>query len=138
MVEEWKPSTRFYLAMLALAVLTLMVALDGTILAVALPTIASERHGTPIESYWAGTSFLLTSTVVQPNCALLSHIFGRMPVTMVSVLLFFIGIMMAGTAKSFTLLLAGRSIQGFGGGGVFSGIIILLGIGLTPPKAFSP
>lgn len=34
---EWKPSVRLYVAFLTLAVITLMVALDGTSLSVALP-----------------------------------------------------------------------------------------------------
>ena len=106
--------------MSALAVLTLMVALDGTILAVPLPTIAQKLHGTAIESFWAGTSFLLCSTVVEPNSASLSHIFGRMPVIMASVMLFFVGVMLAGTAKNFAMLLAGRSMQGLGGGGMYT------------------
>ena len=61
--KDFKPTTRFYLAFLALAVLTLMVALDGTSISVALPIIARTLHGTAIEAFWAGTSFLLTSTV---------------------------------------------------------------------------
>jgi hypothetical protein len=114
---EWRPSKRFYVAMLALATLTLMIALDGTILAVAIPTISHELHGTSLESFWAGTSFLLCSTVVQPLSASLSHIFGRMPVTLASVNLFLVGILLAGLSKSFGMLLAGRSVQGLGGGG---------------------
>ena len=35
--SEWKPSKRLYVAFLTLAVITLMVALDGTSLSVALP-----------------------------------------------------------------------------------------------------
>lgn len=37
----WKPSKRLYVAFLTLAVITLMVALDGTSLSVALPVSAS-------------------------------------------------------------------------------------------------
>ena len=48
---EWKPSKRSNIAMLALATLTLMVALDGTILAVALPTTSHELHRTALESF---------------------------------------------------------------------------------------
>lgn len=114
---QWSPSKRFYIAMLALATLTLMVALDGTILAVALPTISHELHGTALQSFWAGTSFLLCSTVVQPLSASLSHIFGRMPVTLGSVILFLVGVLLAGLSKDFAMLLTGRSIQGLGGGG---------------------
>lgn len=36
-LPEWKPSKKLYVAFLTLAVITLMVALDGTSLSVALP-----------------------------------------------------------------------------------------------------
>jgi MFS family permease len=96
-----------------------MVALDGTSISVALPIIAKKLNGTAIEAFWAGTSFLLASTVFQPNFASFSHIFGRMPVIMVSIAFFFVGVMMAALANDFGVLLAGRSIQGIGGGGMF-------------------
>ncbi|KIW92317.1 uncharacterized protein Z519_07301 [Cladophialophora bantiana CBS 173.52] len=118
--EEFTISTRFVMAFVALAVLTLMVALDGTSISVALPIIAKKLRGTAIEAFWAGTSFLLASTVFQPNFASFSHIFGRMPVIMVSIALFFVGVMMAALSNDFGLLLAGRSIQGIGGGGVIA------------------
>ena len=41
----FQPGTRFYLAFTVLAVLTLMVALDGTTISVALPTIAQQLKG---------------------------------------------------------------------------------------------
>jgi hypothetical protein len=116
---EFKISRRFLMAFAALAVLTLMVALDGTSISVALPVIADKLHGTAIEAFWAGTSFLLAATVFQPNFASFSHIFGRMPVIMVSICLFFVGVMMAALSNDFGLLLAGRTIQGIGGGGKF-------------------
>lgn len=37
LAEEWKPSSKLYVAFLTLCVITLMVALDGTSLSVALP-----------------------------------------------------------------------------------------------------
>ncbi|KIV91704.1 hypothetical protein PV10_06217 [Exophiala mesophila] len=115
---EFKPSMQFIMAFAALAVLTLMVALDGTSISVALPIIARKLQGSAIEAFWAGTSFLLASTVFQPNIASFSHIFGRMPVVMVSLVFFFIGVMMAALANNFTILLTGRSLQGIGGGGI--------------------
>lgn len=108
------------MAFAALSVLTLMVALDGTSISVALPIIAKKLHGTAIEAFWAGTSFLLASTVFQPNFASFSHIFGRMPVIMVSIALFFVGVMMAALSNDFGLLLAGRTVQGIGGGGIIA------------------
>lgn len=40
-LPDWKPSRRLYVAFLTLAVITLMVALDGTSLSVALPVRSS-------------------------------------------------------------------------------------------------
>jgi MFS family permease len=94
-----------------------MVALDGTSISVALPKIAEALHGTAIEAFWSGTSFLLASTVFQPSFASLSHIFGRMPMIMVSIVLFMIGVIVAAVADDFTMILSGRTVQGMGGGG---------------------
>jgi len=116
-VPEFTVSTRFLLAFAALAILTLMVALDGTSISVALPVIAHKLHGSAIEAFWAGTSFLLCATVFQPAFASLSHIFGRVPIIMAAVTLFFVGVMLAALSTNFTLMLAGRSVQGIGGGG---------------------
>ncbi|KAL4907690.1 hypothetical protein BDW74DRAFT_111868 [Aspergillus multicolor] len=102
----------------ALAVLTLMVSLDGTSISVALPEMASTLHGSAMEAFWSGTSFLLCSTVFQPTTATLSDIFGRRPVILVCLFFFFVGSLVAGVAGSFTQILVGRCIQGVGGGGI--------------------
>ncbi|KAL4770136.1 major facilitator superfamily domain-containing protein [Aspergillus nidulans var. acristatus] len=102
----------------ALAVLTLMVALDGTSISVALPEMASSLHGTAMQAFWSGTSFLLCSTVFQPTTATLSDIFGRRPVILISLLFFLIGSLVAGIANDFTQILVGRCLQGVGGGGI--------------------
>lgn len=47
----------------AFAVLILMVAVDSTSLSVALSIIAERLHGSAIEAFWAGTSFLGASSV---------------------------------------------------------------------------
>jgi predicted MFS family arabinose efflux permease len=112
---DFKPTARLYLVFSALAVLTLMVALDGTSISVALPIIARKLHGTAIEAFWAGTSFLLTSTVFQPSFASLSHIFGRKPLVLIALAFFFAGTLIGAESHSFTLLLLGRSLQGIGG-----------------------
>lgn len=117
---EFKPNRGFYLAFFALAVMTLMVALDGTSLSVALPIVAQALHGSALEAFWSGTSFLLASTVFQPSFAQLSHVFGRVQMVMIAITLFFAGVMMAALAKDFSLLLTGRTIQGIGGGGIIA------------------
>lgn len=81
----FRPGSRFYLAFTALAALSLVVALDGTSLSVALPVIAEAIGGQAIDAFWAGTSFLLASTVSLPIYAALSHIFGRKAITLIAV-----------------------------------------------------
>ena len=119
-VTDFKPTLRFTLTFVMLAVITLMVALDGTSISVALPIIARKLHGTAIQAFWAGTSFLLCSTVLQPTFASFSHIFGRKPVLLISITFFFVGVLLGALANNFTVLLVGRSIQGIGGGGIIA------------------
>lgn len=61
--DTFHPNYRFWSVFAAFAVLTLMVAIDSTSLSVALSTIANKLHGSAIEAFWTGTSFLLASTV---------------------------------------------------------------------------
>lgn len=117
---SFNPGWRLYLAFVSLCVVTLMSALDATSISVALPIIAKVLGGTAIEAFWAGTSFLLTSTVFQPVLGNFSSIFGRKPIIFISLALFGVGAIIAAVAKSFGVILVGRSIQGVGGGGVIA------------------
>lgn len=80
--------------------------------------MAKALGGTAIEAFWAGTSFLLTSTVFQPVLGSFSHIFGRKPLIYLSLILFLVGSIVAAVANDFTVILVGRSVQGIGGGGI--------------------
>lgn len=82
--------------------------------------ISQELQGTAIKAFWCGISFLLASTVFQPTFASLSHSFGRKPLVLSAVVLFTVGAIIAALAKNFTVLLAGRTIQGTGAGGIIS------------------
>ncbi|KAF4769465.1 hypothetical protein HAV15_008777 [Penicillium sp. str.  len=118
--EKFALGRRGILVFFTLSVLTLMAALDGTSLSVALPEIAKELNGTAIEAFWSGTSFLLCSTVFQPSFASFSNIFGRRPMIIISLIFFCVGAIIAAIANDFTYMLIGRSIQGVGGGGIIS------------------
>ncbi|CAF9915044.1 MAG: hypothetical protein ALECFALPRED_009960 [Alectoria fallacina] len=114
----YKPGIWLYMAFATLGILTIMVALDATALSVALPVIAEKLNGSALEAFWAATSYLLTSTVFQPTIASFSNVFGRRWVTTASVIMFLLGLLISGLAQNFTLLLAGRTVQGIGGGGI--------------------
>lgn len=95
-----------------------MAALDATSISVALSIMAKVLHGSAIEAFWAGTSFLLTSTVFQPVMGSFSDVFGRKPMILLSLAFFGAGAIVAAVANNFTVILIGRSIQGIGGGGI--------------------
>ncbi|KAF7542186.1 hypothetical protein G7Z17_g11808 [Cylindrodendrum hubeiense] len=109
---------RTYAAFGTLCLVTFIVALDSTIICVAIPTIAEDINASAIEAFWCGTSFLLASTVIQPPIASLSHVFGRLPAILSSLTLFTVGSIVAALAKNVSVLLAGRTLQGLGSGGI--------------------
>lgn len=82
--------------------------------------ITVALKGNAIEAFWAGTSFLLTSTVWQPNWVAFSHLWGRRPLLLLALTFFTVGSIVCAVAKNFTMMLVGRSIQGTGGGGIIA------------------
>jgi MFS family permease len=82
--------------------------------------IAQAVGGSAIETFWSGTSFLLTSTVLQPIVGSFSTIFGRKAAILISLVFFGVGAIIAAVAKSIGVILVGRSIQGVGGGGIIT------------------
>ncbi|KAL3461855.1 major facilitator superfamily domain-containing protein [Aspergillus heterothallicus] len=122
---DWRPKKQDYLVLGSLALVSLVVALDSTILITSLPAISRDLGGTATEAFWAATSYLLTYAVLQPVVASVSDVFGRRSSLFVSVLLFTIGSLIACLAKNFACLLAGRTIQGIGGGGVMVLVLVI-------------
>ncbi|KAL5115176.1 hypothetical protein ACEQ8H_006930 [Pleosporales sp. CAS-2024a] len=118
--EIWTPTRNEWLIMISLAFISLMVALDATILVTVLPVIARDLNGTSVEAFWAGTSYLLTSAIFQPVIASLSELFGRQQLLVVSLLLFTAGTILCSVAHGFAMLLPGRCVQGVGGGGIIT------------------
>jgi len=108
----------FWLVFVSLCFFSLSTSLDGTVIATALPTVVKSIGG---EEYyvWIGNSFLLASTVIQPLVGQFADIFGRKMPMFFSLACFMIGSGLAGGASSVSMLIAGRTIQGLGSGGIF-------------------
>ncbi|KAJ4407042.1 hypothetical protein N0V91_004208 [Didymella pomorum] len=117
---EWKHSRKELLVMISLSFISLMVALDATVLVTVLPEIAHSLNGTSAEAFWAGTSYLLTSAIFQPVIASISKNFGRQQMLLLSLVFFTVGTILCSVAHNFTVLLTGRSVQGIGGGGIIT------------------
>ncbi|KAJ7065624.1 iron permease [Mycena amicta] len=116
-----EPKTReFWLTLLAIAVTTILSALDLTALGTALPTISKSLHDTSGEFVWIGSAYALASTAFIPLMGNLADAFGRRPVLLTSIAFFALGSALAGAAQSMTWIIASRAVQGVGGGGILS------------------
>src|SRR5699024_952704 len=94
-----------------------MAAIEGTIVATAMPSIVGDLGGFSLYS-WVFSSFLLMNAVTTMIFGKLSDLFGRKPIFMIGVFIFLIGSMLCGFANSMLMLVIFRFIQGFGAGAV--------------------
>lgn len=95
----------------------LLAALDGTIVATALPTIVGDLGGAGHMS-WVVTAYMLTQTIATIVAGKLGDLFGRKTTFLVSVVIFTVASALCGLADNMTWLIAMRALQGIGGGGL--------------------
>jgi EmrB/QacA subfamily drug resistance transporter len=103
--------------LVALALGVLLAALDQTIVATALPTVAGDLGGLS-DLAWVVTAYLVAETVSMPLYGKLGDVFGRKRVLIVAIVLFLAGSALSGLATSMTELAAFRALQGLGAGGL--------------------
>ncbi|NYT78177.1 MFS transporter [Alcaligenaceae bacterium] len=104
-----------FLAMLGLCFVTMMVAVDQTVVGTALPTIVAELNGFELYA-WVATGYLLASVITVPIFGRLGDYYGRKPFVVASVIVFISASVLCGMANSMLQLVIARIIQGIGGG----------------------
>ena len=97
----------------------LMGALDIAIVGPALPAIQKQFGIDERAVAWIFTVYVLFNLVGTPLMAKLSDIMSRKKVYIIDVLLFALGSLVVAVSPNFSIMLIGRSIQGFGAGGIF-------------------
>jgi MFS family permease len=126
-----RKSWRFWVALAFLFVCAFISSIDATILGTALPLIAEDLQGTSVLTFWSATSFILAKTVVQPGKSpnrvadflvwgSLSEVFGRKNVLLYVIIVFLTGSIISARSMSMEMLVAGRTVQGMGGGGLIT------------------
>ncbi|KAL9015897.1 MAG: hypothetical protein Q9185_006736 [Variospora sp. 1 TL-2023] len=117
--EEPKMSKgKIALIMLALCIAVFLAALDTTIITTAVPTIASRFNASQADYTWIGSAYLLAAAASTPTWGKFSDIWGRKPILLVANVVFLAGSLIAALSTGIKMLLAGRAIQGIGGGGL--------------------
>src|SRR5436190_15975069 len=93
----------------------LLAALDATIVATALPVVASQLGGIDRIS-WVVTAYLLAETIVTPFWGKLGDLYGRKRMLQIAVVVFLVGSALCGASQTMLQLILFRGIQGLGGG----------------------
>jgi EmrB/QacA subfamily drug resistance transporter len=108
-----------------------LAALDQTIVATSIRTIADDLGGLSLQA-WATTAYLITATITTPLYGKLSDLFGRKPLFLTAISIFLVGSAACTFATSMYQLAAFRGIQGLGAGGVFSLALTIIGDIVAP------
>ncbi|KAI1106530.1 MFS transporter [Jackrogersella minutella] len=123
--QEYPSFWKLVLLTIALCMAMLVVSLDGTILATAIPRITNEFNSLD-DVAWYGSSYLFAVCALQ---LMFGKFYVMYPVKWVflsGVVLFEIGSLIAGVSPSSAVLIVGRTVSGMGAAGIFAGAIIIL------------
>jgi len=109
------PFRESLMAMLGVAFVAMLVALDQTIVGTAMPRIVADLRGFDLYA-WVATSYMLASVITIPIFGRLGDLFGRKPFLIAAVVLFTAASVLCGTASNMLFLVIARGLQGIGGG----------------------
>lgn len=112
--EEKFDESKKWKILLCVVVMTFMSCVDGSIVNVALPKIASDLNESMMGVQWIVTSYLIVISAIVLLCGRIGDIKGKCNVFKVGVLIFTIGSLCSGLSKSLPLLIISRIIQGCG------------------------
>ncbi|EJU02242.1 MFS general substrate transporter [Dacryopinax primogenitus] len=119
------PKWQLQLTFVSLAVVGFLANLDTSIVATAMPTIASEFDSLNQQS-WIALSYLLTNTVFQPMWGRATDLIGSRTILFVCVFTFELGSLLCALSKNFIWLCCARAIAGLGAGGITIVIMVIL------------
>jgi EmrB/QacA subfamily drug resistance transporter len=97
----------------------LLAALDGTVVATALPRILDELSGFDLY-FLPNAAFMLCQTISTPLWGRLSDLHGRGRFHLAAVVVLMVGSSLCGVSTSMAGLCASRAVQGLGAGGLFA------------------
>jgi len=85
-----------------------------TMLVPAIPDLIKDFHVSYSISSWMLTAYLITAAVMTPIAGKLSDIYGKKKILLTIMIIYAIGVSMAGFSTNIYFLLITRAIQGFG------------------------
>ncbi|MFF2955947.1 MDR family MFS transporter [Kitasatospora sp. NPDC057965] len=116
----------------ALVLAMFLAALDQTIVATALPTIAGDLGGVTHLS-WVVTAYMLAATAATPLWGKLGDLYGRKLMFQSAITIFLLGSALSGISGNIGQLIGFRTLQGLGAGGLMALAMALIAE-LVPPR----
>lgn len=112
----------------------LMGALDISIVGPAIPAIEKTMGTDKQLISWIFSIYVLSNLVGISLMARLSDFFGRRKIYIIAISIFATGSMIVALSHNFSILLAGRAVQGFGASGIFPVASAVVGDIFPPEK----
>ena len=97
-----------------LSCIATMVMYAETMLIPAIPDLISHFHVSYTMSSWVLTAYLVSGAVMTPIAGKLSDIYGKKKILLIVMLVYAVGVSIAGLAPTFELMLLARAVQGIG------------------------
>ncbi|KAK1996713.1 major facilitator superfamily transporter [Colletotrichum falcatum] len=105
---------------------TFMIAIDGSILATAIPKITSDFHQLD-DVPWYGSAYLFTEMAFQPTFGRLYTLFEARVLYLLSIILFEAGSVLCAASPNSAVLITGRVVSGTGAAGLLCGSLAVYG-----------
>ena len=131
--SKYPGGTKLALLTFGLAMATFVIALDNTIIATAIPRITTEFDSLN-DVGWYGSSYLLTTTSLQPSLGKVYTYFDGKWVYLAALMIFELGSILCAAATGSKMLIVGRAVAGAGAAALFSGGMTIVGFSVPLRK----
>ncbi|CZR62766.1 related to transporter (major facilitator superfamily) [Phialocephala subalpina] len=131
--SEFVSGYQLFLLVFATSMAGFLYALDVNIIVTAIPVITT--HFKTIKDIgWYGSAYLLTLCACSPIIGKIYQFYNSKITFFIFVFIFEVGSLVCAIAPTSTALVIGRAVAGFGGSGLFSGGLTIIGASLPPAK----
>ncbi|KAI4128159.1 MAG: hypothetical protein LQ338_002861 [Usnochroma carphineum] len=122
---EYPTGAKLAIITISLCLSVLLMALDNTIIATAIPRI-TDHFNSLDDVGWYGSSYLLTTCAFQLLFGKFYTFFSIKWVYLVAIGIFELGSLVCGAAPTSVALIIGRAIAGIGSAGIFAGALVIV------------
>lgn len=129
-----QPSSRRWTALAFISMAQLMIALDATIVNIALPSAQATLGATSADRQWVVTAYTLAFGGLLLAGGRLADLIGRKPAFLLGLAGFAIASVLGGAAPSFGVLIAARALQGAFAALLAPAALSLVATSFTEPK----